>query len=144
MGKQNRRNYYRILHVQPDAPMEVIRASYRTLMQKLRFHPDLGVINGTLPLSTKIAGSDLEQPQAGPKGGGQDARRNMTCMVPPRYGIFSWYRRLPFGVTDRRFSAMAGRLMYLHNRSSFWRRSARAATPACRKNPATLPAASAV
>jgi hypothetical protein len=92
----------------------------------------------------KIAGSDLEQPQAGPKGGGQDARRNMTCMVPPRYGVFSWYRRLPFGVTDRRFSAMAGRLMYLHNRSSFWRRSARAATPACRKNPATLPAASAV
>jgi len=38
----NRRNYYRILHVQPDAPDAVIRASYRTLMQKLRLHPDLG------------------------------------------------------------------------------------------------------
>jgi len=42
MDKQNRRNYYRVLHVQPDAPTEIIRASYRTLMQKLRFHPDLG------------------------------------------------------------------------------------------------------
>ncbi len=38
----NRRNYYRILHVQFDAPEAVIRASYRTIMQKLRQHPDLG------------------------------------------------------------------------------------------------------
>lgn len=40
--KKNRRNYYRILHVQPEAPAEVIKASYRTLMSKLRMHPDLG------------------------------------------------------------------------------------------------------
>lgn len=39
---ENRRNYYRILHVQPDAPAEIIRSSYRTLMQRLRMHPDLG------------------------------------------------------------------------------------------------------
>lgn len=39
---KNKRNYYRILHVQPDAPREIIKASYRTLMQKLRHHPDLG------------------------------------------------------------------------------------------------------
>lgn len=39
---ENRRNYYRILHVQFDAPDAVIRASYRTLMHKLRMHPDLG------------------------------------------------------------------------------------------------------
>lgn len=38
----NRRNYYRILHVQPEAPLEVIRASYRALMGTLRRHPDLG------------------------------------------------------------------------------------------------------
>lgn len=38
----NRRNYYRILHVQQDAPTEVIRSSYRTMMQRLRMHPDLG------------------------------------------------------------------------------------------------------
>lgn len=42
IGVKNKRNYYRILHVQPDAPTEVIRASYRTLMQKLKQHPDLG------------------------------------------------------------------------------------------------------
>ena len=35
-------NLYNILHVQPDAPEEIIRASYRTLMTKLRRHPDLG------------------------------------------------------------------------------------------------------
>src|SRR4051794_31215330 len=38
----NRRNYYRILHVEPDAPAETIRLSYRTLMHKLKMHPDLG------------------------------------------------------------------------------------------------------
>jgi hypothetical protein len=39
---ENRRNYYRVLHVQPDAPVEIIRTSYRTLMQRLHMHPDLG------------------------------------------------------------------------------------------------------
>ena len=38
----NQRNYYQILHVQPDAPTEVIRSSYRTMMQRLKMHPDLG------------------------------------------------------------------------------------------------------
>ena len=42
MSVKNKRNYYRILHVQPDAPTAIIRASYRTLMQKLKQHPDLG------------------------------------------------------------------------------------------------------
>ncbi len=35
-------DYYGILHVNPDAPGEVIRASYRTLLHALRIHPDLG------------------------------------------------------------------------------------------------------
>jgi hypothetical protein len=39
---QNRPDYYRVLHVHPDAPTEVIKASHRTLMQRLRMHPDLG------------------------------------------------------------------------------------------------------
>lgn len=38
----NRRNYYRLLQVQPDAPFEVIRASYRALLKELKVHPDLG------------------------------------------------------------------------------------------------------
>jgi len=36
---ENRRHYYRILHVQPDAPLEVIKSSYRTLMTKLGSTP---------------------------------------------------------------------------------------------------------
>ncbi|MDH3281409.1 MAG: J domain-containing protein, partial [Gammaproteobacteria bacterium] len=39
---KNRRNFYRILHVQPDAPTEIIKASYRALMTKLDRHPDRG------------------------------------------------------------------------------------------------------
>lgn len=39
-ARPNRRNYYRLLHVQPDAPPEVIRAAYRALMA--RAHPDAG------------------------------------------------------------------------------------------------------
>ncbi len=37
-----RRNYYRTLNVQPDASIEIIKNNYRTLLQKLRLHPDLG------------------------------------------------------------------------------------------------------
>ncbi len=36
------KNYYEILHVQQDAPTEVIQATYRTMMQKMKMHPDLG------------------------------------------------------------------------------------------------------
>ncbi len=39
---KNRRNYYRILQVQPDAPTEIIHASYRAMMRDLKQHPDLG------------------------------------------------------------------------------------------------------
>ena len=42
MAINKERNYYKILHVQPDAPDQVIKASYRTMMQRLRMHPDLG------------------------------------------------------------------------------------------------------
>ena len=38
----DRRNYYRVLHLQPDAPIELVRVNYRTMMQKLGAHPDLG------------------------------------------------------------------------------------------------------
>lgn len=37
-----KRNLYRILHVQPEAPLEVIKASYRALMTTLGAHPDRG------------------------------------------------------------------------------------------------------
>lgn len=38
-------DWYRLLHVQPDAPAEVIKASWRTLLGRLRQHPDLGGSN---------------------------------------------------------------------------------------------------
>ena len=38
----DRRNYYRVLHLQPDAPIGLVRVNYRTIMQKLNAHPDLG------------------------------------------------------------------------------------------------------
>ena len=40
--RSERRNFYRILHLQPDAPPEVVRSNFLALMQKLRIHPDLG------------------------------------------------------------------------------------------------------
>jgi curved DNA-binding protein CbpA len=40
--KDNQRNYYRILQVQPDASVDIIKSNYRTLLQKLHLHPDLG------------------------------------------------------------------------------------------------------
>jgi hypothetical protein len=39
---KTKQNYYRLLHIQPDAPIEIIRSSYRALMLKMRQHPDLG------------------------------------------------------------------------------------------------------
>ena len=41
------KDYYAVLHVQPGAPVEIIRASYRTLMQRLKAHPDLGGETGS-------------------------------------------------------------------------------------------------
>jgi hypothetical protein len=45
-----RPDYYKLLHVQPDAPEAVIKASYRRLMQRLGMHPDLGGDHATAVL----------------------------------------------------------------------------------------------
>jgi hypothetical protein len=50
MMKKERRNYYRLLHVQPEAPQAIITASYRSLMTKERCHPDLGGDHDTAAL----------------------------------------------------------------------------------------------
>lgn len=39
---RNRRNFYRVLHVQRDAPAAVIKSCYRALMRTLEMHPDRG------------------------------------------------------------------------------------------------------
>jgi hypothetical protein len=87
----NRRNYYRILHVQPEAPDQVITASYRTMMSKLRLHPDLGgdtagaaLINeayAVLSDPTKRAAYDLQLRR--PKAGGRD--NTGSVMTPPSH-----------------------------------------------------------
>jgi hypothetical protein len=59
---KNRRNYYRVLQVQPDAAADVVKASYRTLMQKLRLHPDLGGDEGHAALINE-AYAVLSDPQ---------------------------------------------------------------------------------
>jgi curved DNA-binding protein CbpA len=41
-ASDDNRTYYDILHVGRDAPAAIIQSSYRTLMQKLKHHPDLG------------------------------------------------------------------------------------------------------
>jgi hypothetical protein len=66
----NRRNYYRILHVQPDAPLEVIRSSYRTIMQRLKAHPDLGGDNRAASLINEAYAvlTDPEQRKAYDEG----------------------------------------------------------------------------
>ena len=93
----------------------------------------------------KIARSDFEQPKAGPLGAGgmpgvntpwkrvrltrgfgtsaanramKSSGSKITCVAPSRYGVLNWCRTLPFGVSDSHFSAIAGRLIYRHNRSS--------------------------
>jgi len=54
-------NFYRLLHVQHDAPTVVIKASYRAMMQKLRYHPDLGGDEGNAKLLNE-AMATLENP----------------------------------------------------------------------------------
>ncbi|NOX68875.1 MAG: DnaJ domain-containing protein [Gammaproteobacteria bacterium] len=39
---KRRRTYYQVLFVRADAPQEIIKSSYRTLMQQLNAHPDRG------------------------------------------------------------------------------------------------------
>ncbi len=41
-ARPENQTFYELLHVSRHAPVEVIRASYRTLMQRLKHHPDLG------------------------------------------------------------------------------------------------------
>jgi len=48
--RADKRNYYEVLHVSPGAPFEIIRGSYRTLMQQLGHHPDLGGDTATAAL----------------------------------------------------------------------------------------------
>jgi len=58
----NQPNYYRILQVQPDAPVEVIRHNYIVLFQKMRMHPDLGGNNNNAAM-INVAYETLRHPE---------------------------------------------------------------------------------
>jgi hypothetical protein len=45
-----RRNFYRILHAQPDAPMAIIKENYQLLMQRLMANPGLSNSNWSIEL----------------------------------------------------------------------------------------------
>jgi hypothetical protein len=49
-ARTDNRNHYEVLHVSRDAPLEIIRGSYRALMQQLKNHPDLGGDTATAAL----------------------------------------------------------------------------------------------
>lgn len=77
---QERRNYYRILHLQPEAPPEIITAVYRCLMTQMRKHPDLGGDHETAARINQ-AYAVLSDPV---KRRAYDARRRRTPGAPAR------------------------------------------------------------
>lgn len=78
---KKRTDYYHLLHVQPDAPFEIIRASYLALMRDLKMHPDLGgehfnaaLLNEayeTLSDSVRRAEYDMSLPLSARQGNGK-------------------------------------------------------------------------
>ncbi|MCC6246014.1 MAG: J domain-containing protein [Gemmatimonadaceae bacterium] len=100
----NRRNYYRLLHVQADAPAEVIKAAYRALIAL--HHPDKGGTHETAAMlneayavlsdearrtaydakrATKLhrPATDAARPSAPPKDGADVVRRGCPMCRSP-------------------------------------------------------------
>jgi curved DNA-binding protein CbpA len=79
-------DYYQILHVDREAPLAVIRASYRTLMQSMKGHPDLGGDHQTATIINEAYAilSNPEKRQAYDRRGWRDAdRRSLTKVDRP-------------------------------------------------------------
>lgn len=87
----NRRNHYRLLHVQADAPAEVIKASYRALMAL--HHPDVGGDHTTAALindayavlsdAARRTAYDAQRTARGTRRGEHDHRGNASQTTPP-------------------------------------------------------------
>jgi hypothetical protein len=89
--RPNRRNYYRVLHVQPEAPVDVIRASYRVLMGPLRHHPDKGGDPATAALINEACAvlTDPARRRAYDAALGDLCRRARSVPVAPNTGAKS-------------------------------------------------------
>jgi curved DNA-binding protein CbpA len=101
MPPSERRNHYRVLHVQPEAPIEVIRAAYRALMSTLRAHPDLGG-NPEMAARLNAAYQVLSDPEARARydRGLRRTPRGMSAaaagIVVPHPAAWRADRRCPF------------------------------------------------
>jgi len=94
-------DYYQVLHVQPDAPTEVIKSSYRTLMQQLKMHPDLGGDHVSAALINEAYGvlSDPQKREAYDRDRVQahGAAADHTATTPDAEQTGSRRRRAPAG-----------------------------------------------
>ena len=102
---KNKRNYYRILHVQPDAPQAIIRSSYRTLMQQLKQHPDLGGNHWNAALINEAYGV-ISDPKKRAEYDSTLIRANTTSRVGAQRGKAST-TSVPSGDQSREHPSMA-------------------------------------
>lgn len=113
---KNRRNYYRVLHVDRDAPGAIIKASYRALMQRLQMHPDLGgdqeqaaVINeayATLSDADRRSAYDDSLKDAAEQRRERDpVRKSQNEAAAPRLTKAAMPRTVPCSFCDTPFSA---------------------------------------
>lgn len=106
--RSERRNFYRILHLQPDASPEVVKANFRTLMQKLKMHPDLGGDHWDAALVAE-AYSTLSNPTT---------RAQYDVELLARYDLIE----VSAGEADAKRRAMPGQNRERHgNRRNFYR-----------------------
>lgn len=84
----NRRNHYRTLQLQPDASPTLIKAAYRTLMQTLRHHPDLGGDH-----ATASAINQAYQTLRNPRKRAEYDRQQADCIADISRGGLPRFRR---------------------------------------------------
>ena len=95
------RNFYDILHVSHDAPVEIIRSSYRTMMQRLKKHPDLGGDTNTAALINEAYAKLTNEKQRAEYDASLDATQQVQGHQEPQrqaaaYRLLDLYRECVF------------------------------------------------
>ena len=111
------RNYYDVLHVVRGAPTEIIRSSYRTLMQKLKCHPDLGgdvataaIINEAYAVLRILSGVPRTMRSSIFSRRSQKVTPNGPRSKNPLWSLFWFWTRFASVFSASRRTAMAGSL----------------------------------